>query len=317
MNINDWLIFVQIVDIGGLSAASRRLGIPKSTLSRRLSRLEDDFGSRLLNRRGRTFELTEAGHLFYKEAHDLAGRIADARERLTESSQQEGGILRMTAPKAPGGTFLGVWLAEFLQLHPNIRIELDLSDQIINLFEQGYDLAMRVGPLTDSSLIARKLGTSERILVASPEYINQHGQPDDPDELSQHNCIGFSEQHSGRGSWLLNHPKQNRKKKGSNKKSMQVDFYPVIRNDDMATTLCMAREGAGIAMIPAFVCNDSMQSGKLQRVLPQWYGPTAEFYLVYIERELMPNRLRLLVDFLTWKAQSEKWRLSMKKSTGG
>jgi DNA-binding transcriptional LysR family regulator len=302
MNINDWLTFVQIVDIGGLSAASRRLGTPKSTLSRRLSRLEDDFGSRLINRRGRRFELTEAGRLFYQEAHDLARQIADARERLSESSQQEGGILRMTAPKAPGGTFLGVWLAEFLQLHPNIRIELDLSDQMSNLFEQGYDLALRVGPLTDSSLIARKLGASERLLVAAPEYLKQHGHPEDPAELSKYNCIGFSEQRSGRGTWLLNRSKQSRKKQ-----STQVNFYPVIRNDDMATTLCMTREGAGIAMIPSFVCNDSLGSGQLQRVLPQWHGPTAEFYLVYMERELMPNRLRLLVDFLIQKARSGKW----------
>ena len=310
MNVNDWLIFVQIVDIGGLSAASRRLGIPKSTLSRRLSRLEDDFGSRLLNRRGRRFELTETGRMFYQEAHDLSGQIADARERLTENSQKEGGVLRMTAPKAPGGTFLGIWLAEFLQLHPHIRIELDLSDQMINLFEQGYDLAMRVGPLTDSSLIARKLGSSERILVASPAYIEQHGQPEEPAELSQHSCIGFSEQYSGRGSWLLHRTGKSRKKQ-----STQVDFYPVIRNDDMATTLCMAREGAGIAMIPAFVCKDSLQSGKLLPVLPQWYGPIAEFYLIYMERELMPNRLRLLVDFLMKKAQSDKWRLSLDAET--
>jgi DNA-binding transcriptional LysR family regulator len=302
MNINDWLTFVQIVDIGGLSAASRRLGVPKSTLSRRLSRLEDDFGSRLINRRGRRFELTEAGRLFYQEAHDLAGQVADAKERLSESSQQEGGILRMTAPKAPGGTFLGVWLAEFLQLHPHIRIELDLSDQISNLFEQSYDIALRVGPLTDSSLIARKLGTSERLLVAAPEYLKQHGHPEDPAELSKYDCIGFSEQRSGRGTWLLNRSKQSRKKQ-----STQVNFYPVIRNDDMATTLCMTREGAGIAMIPSFVCNESLVSGQLQRVLPQWYGPTAEFYLVYMERELMPNRLRLLVDFLIQKARSGKW----------
>jgi DNA-binding transcriptional LysR family regulator len=311
MNINDWITFVHIVDIGGLSAASRKLGIPKSTLSRRLSRLEDDFGSRLLNRRGRTFELTEAGRLFYQEAHNLAGQIADARERLSKNTQQKGGIVRMAAPKAPGGRFLGVWLAEFLLLHPHIRIELDLSDQMSNLFEHGYDLALRVGPLIDSSLIARKLGISERILVASPDYLNRQGSPETPTDLSSHSCIGFSEQHSGRVSWLLSKSSQVR-----NKQNTQVDFYPVIRNDDMSTTLCMTQAGAGISMIPIFVCKDSLKSGQLQRVLPQWYGPTAEFYLVYMERKLIPSRLRLLIDFLTQKARSEKWHLSMKKDTG-
>lgn len=120
MDLNDWLMFAQIVEIGGLSAASRQLGLPKSTLSRRLTKLEDDFGSRLVIRRGRTFELTEAGRLFYQETHRLTEQVANSTERLSEGTQQEGGSLRMTAPKTPGGYFLGTWLAEFLQLHPDI-----------------------------------------------------------------------------------------------------------------------------------------------------------------------------------------------------
>lgn len=299
MDINDWLIFVQIIDIGGLSPASRKLGIPKSTLSRRLSKLEVDFGSRLLNRRGRTFELTEAGHLFYQEARDLAEHVTNAKERLAESTQQEAGKLSMTAPKAVGGKFLGIWLAEFSQQHPHIRIELDLSDKMVNLFEKDYDLALRVGPLIDSSLIGRKLGKSERVLVASADYLKQHGSPDHPDDINQYHCIGFSEQRNGRASWSFN--------RAGNKKNIQVNFYPIIRNDDMVTTMCLAKAGAGIAMIPLFMCKDALENGQLQRVLPKWYGPIAEFYLVYLERKLMPNRLRLLVNFLIQKSIAEEW----------
>jgi DNA-binding transcriptional LysR family regulator len=301
VDLNDWLIFVQIVDMGGLSAASRRLGLPKSTLSRRLARLEDDFGSRLLVRRGRAFELTDDGRLFYQEARNLAEQVANAEERLAESSQSEGGTVRMTAPKAPGGQFLGIWLAEFFQLHPHIQIELDLSDHMVNMFEQGYDLALRVGPLADSTLVARKLGKSERILVAATNYIQKYGQPDSPAELTQHRCIGFGEQRSGLGSWVLSR----------GKRAKRVSFNPALRSDDMATTLRVTQAGAGIAMIPAFVCRESLESGELERILPQWYGPTAEFYLVYPERELMPKRVRLLVDFLTERARTENWRLSM------
>lgn len=295
MDLNDWLMFAQIVEIGGLSAAGRLLGVPKSTLSRRLTRLEDDFGSRLVIRRGRTFELTEAGRLFYQEARRLTEQVANSTERLSEGSQQEGGSLRMTAPKTPGGYFLGTWLAEFLQLHPNIRIELDLTDHMVNLYEQGYDLALRVGPLADSALIARRLGTSERILVAAPDYLNQYAQPESPTELSQHQCISFGEQRSGRSSWVLTHGTQ----------SLQVNFYSALRCDDMATTMRIAQAGAGITLIPAFVCRESLESGTLQRVLPQWAGPAAEFHLVYTERELMPNRVRLLIDFLTERARTE------------
>jgi len=301
MDLNDWLMFVQIVETGGLSAASRVLGVPKSTLSRRLSRLEKDFDSQLVIRRGRTFELTEAGRLFYKEARLLTEQVANSRERLAEGTQQEGGTLRMAAPKTPGGYFLGTWLAEFLHLHPNIRIELDLSDHMVNLFEQGYDLALRVGPLSDSSLIARKLGTSGRILVAAPDYLKQHGQPGSPGELTQHKCLSFGEQRSGRSSWVLTCGSQIR----------QVDFYSVLRCDDMATTMQLARSGAGIAQIPVFVCKESLESGSLQQILAQWYGPVAEFYLVYTQRELMPARVRMLIDFLSERARKEKWKLSL------
>lgn len=301
MDLNDWIVFVQIIDAGGLSAASRLLGVPKSTLSRRLTQLEDDIGSRLVTRRGRTFELTDTGRLFYQEALHLAEQVVSSTERLAESTHQEGGTLRMSAPKTPGGYFLGIWLAEFLQRYPHIHIELDLTDQIVNLFEQRYDLALRVGPMVDSSLIARKLGTSERILVAAPNYLKMYGHPKSPDDLSQHKCISFGEQRSGQSSWLLSH----------NKQTQRIKFHSALRCDDMATNLRLVQSGAGISMIPAFVCKESLNSGNLQQILSQWHGPIAEFYLVYTERELMPSRLRLLVDFLIERAQSEIWRLSM------
>ena len=297
MNINDWLIFAQIVEMGGLSIASRQLGLPKSTLSRRLSKLEDDFGARLLIRRGRTFELTDSGHLLYQEARDLTQHITDAKDRLAESTQREDGTVLMTIPKASGGEFMGIWLSAFIQQHPHIRIELDVSDHMLNLFEKGYDLALRVGPLADSTLLARKLGQSERILVASKDYIKQHGQPESPTELNQHHCIGFSEQQNGQELWIL----------ANDKKSERTKFIPVLRSNDMATTLRTAQAGAGIALIPTFVCREFIESGSLQQILPQWHGPTAEFYLVYPEKELMPKRVRLLVDFLIEQAQNENW----------
>jgi DNA-binding transcriptional LysR family regulator len=302
MDLNDWLIFAQVVEAGGLSAASRLLDVPKSTLSRRLTKLEDDFGSRLVIRRGRTFELTEAGRLFYQEARRLTEQVANSTERLSEGIQQEGGTLRMTAPKAPGGYFLGVWLAEFIQQYPHIHIELDLTDRTVNLYEQGYDLALRVGPMIDSSLIARKLGESERILVAAPEYLKLYGYPESPEELSQHKCISFGEHRSGQSSWVLS----------KNRQSQRINFHSALRCDDMATNMRLVQSGAGITMIPAFVCKESLASGSLQHILTQWYGPTPEFYLVYTERELMPNRLRLLIEFLTERSRAEKWRLSMR-----
>lgn len=301
MDLNDWIMFAEIVEFGGLSAASRVLGVPKSTLSRRLNKLENDFGSRLLIRSGRTFELSESGRLFYQEARLLKEQVANSTERLLEDTQREGGTIRMTAPKTPGGYFLGVWLAKFLQLHPQINIELDLNDHIVNLFEQGYDLALRVGPLADSTLIAKKLGVSERILVAAPEYLKQHGQPESPGDLAQHQCISFGEQRSGRSSWILT----------QGKRSQQVNFYSSLRCDDMSTAMRVAQAGAGITLIPTFVCRELLDPKVLQHTLPNWHGPAAEFYLVYTEKKLIPNRVRLLVDFLTEQARAETWRLSM------
>ncbi len=300
MDLNNWLLFVQLIDFGGLSAASRKLGLPKSTLSRRLTRLEDEFGARLLIRRGRTFELTDLGQTFYQEARRLTEHVNQANERLAELSNKEGGTLRMTAPKATGSQFLGIWLTEFYLTYPHIKIELDLNDQMVNIFEQGYDLALRVGPLTDSTLVARKIGYSERVLVATSRYINKFGQPDSPMALQQHKCVGFGEQRSGLCSWILKCGKQ----------SEHISFNPALRCDDMATISRVVQSGMGIAMIPVFVCRELLAAKKLHRILPQWSGPVAEFYLVYPERKLMPKRVQLLVNFLAKCAKTENWRLA-------
>jgi DNA-binding transcriptional LysR family regulator len=299
MNLNDWILFSQIVDAGGLTLASRKLGLPKSTLSRRLKKLESDFGACLLARRGRSFELTDAGHLLYQEAHHLAKQVVNAQDRLAEGMQREDGVIRMAAPRMPGATFLGTWLAEFLQQYPHIRIELDLSDNIVHLFDQGYDLALRVGPMVSSSLISRQLSKTQRILVASNSYVKQWGQPASPDELTKFRCISFSEQSSGRDTWMI---------KSGNSKLQRVNFRPVLRSNDMATILQVTQADAGIAMIPVFVCRDLLAKGKLQRILPKWNGPEAIFYLVYPEKELMPVRVRILVEFLLKKAELEPWR---------
>lgn len=299
MNLNNWILFSQIVDTGSLTKASKKLGIPKSTLSRRLSKLEDDFGMRLLTRRGRNFELTDAGHLFYQEALHLAEQVSNAKERLAESMQREEGVIKIAAPKMPGKTFLGIWLAEFINRYPHIHIQLDLSNSMIQLFDQGYDLALRVGPMVDSSLISRKLAKTQRILVASPEhYIQEHKQPTIPKDLRQHRCISFSEQFSGQETWIIK----------NKERSQQIHFKPAFRSNDMATTLQITQSGGGIALIPFFVCRDLLEQGRLQRILPEWSGPEAEFYLVYPEKELMPIRVKILLEFLSEKAQKEQYR---------
>ena len=139
------------------------------------------------------------------------------------------------------------------------------------------------------------------MLVAAADYIDRDGQPTSPAELTQHQCIGFGEQRSGLGSWVLTR----------GRRTQRVSFNPVLRCDDMATLLRVTQSGTGIAMIPAFVCRELLESGTLQRVLPQWNAPVAELFLVYPERELMPKRVRLLVDFLARRARKENWRLSM------
>jgi DNA-binding transcriptional LysR family regulator len=297
LDINRWLIFAHIVDFGGLSEASRRLGLPKSTLSRHLANLEAETGVRLLNRQGRTLKLTDAGQLLYEESRQIAALVANASERLKDQTAREGGTIRMTAPKTPGGLFLGAWLAKFLQAHPDIRIELDLDDRMLNLHEHAYDIALRVGPLQDSSLLARPLARSARWLVATPDYLARHGRPESPEQLETLPCIGFGEQRSGHGVWTLERGKRTR----------QVRYKPVLRCDDMATSLQVCLNGAGIALIPAFVCQDALAAGELERVLPAWQGQPAQFYLVYAERKLLPKRVRWLIEHLVECGKTVAW----------
>ena len=189
MDLNETLIFARIVQAGSFTGAAKELGMPKSTVSRKLSELEERLGARLLQRTTRKLSLTELGQIYYRDCERIVAQLEEAEVSITELQAEPRGLLRITAPLNFG--FLGGIVADFLDHNAPLQVELVCTDRMVDLVEEGFDIGIRVGRLSDSSLIARSLGSGYGIAVASPPYLKLHGKPRNPADLKGHECIWF------------------------------------------------------------------------------------------------------------------------------
>ncbi|MCD6061002.1 MAG: Transcriptional regulator, LysR family, partial [Moraxellaceae bacterium] len=191
MDLNDVAVFEKVVSEGSLTAAASRLNQPKSSVSRALSRLEADLGVRLLQRTTRKLHLTEAGRLFFDRTKRVLGELREAEQAVTQLQEAPRGNLRITMPVELGMKFMGRVVAEFMQRHPEVSIEAELSGRMVDLVQEGFDLALRIGEFADSSLVARRLGNLSGRFYASPAYLARHGLPKKPEDLGAHEVILF------------------------------------------------------------------------------------------------------------------------------
>jgi DNA-binding transcriptional LysR family regulator len=189
LDLNDIVVFARVIEAGSFTAAARLLGMPKTTVSRRIAALEREVGVRLLQRTTRSLNVTDAGRLYYEESSQALRTIEDANLRLAEARAEPSGTIRISAPVGFGGYFLSSAIFDFLATYPKTKVELCLTDDKLNLVENGIDLSFRTGILPDSTLIARKLGSTHRILCASPNYLARHGAPVVPADLARHHCV--------------------------------------------------------------------------------------------------------------------------------
>ena len=196
--------FVEVVSKGSFSQAARQLGISKSYVSKHISRLEDRLGARLLNRTTRQLTLTEAGQLFYDRCVMVLQELAQAERSVNQLQASPRGTLRMSVPVSFGVRFLSPLVATFRERYPELNVEVAFSDRLVNIIDEGFDLAVRIGKLSDSSLHARKLADTRNLLCASPGYIKEHGAPSHPSELRQHNCLRYAYQSTG-NTWRVVH----------------------------------------------------------------------------------------------------------------
>jgi DNA-binding transcriptional LysR family regulator len=286
--------FARIVSAGSLSAAARALDVPVSVVSKRLSLLEASLGTRLLQRTTRRQTLTEEGRLFHARVLRILDEVEQAEALLAQRRDGVHGLLRITAPGEFGRRWLAPIAAAFQDLHPQVTIQLELGDAIVDLLDSGIDLAIRYGALADSSLVARALAPNYRVLCASPAYLERHGEPRTPGELAGHRCIVIGDQR--RTDWKFD---------GGETAPVRVDAAFLTNDGGAAQQLALA--GSGIALKSIWDVGDDLAAGRLIRVLPNHAMAAAPLHAVYPHQRNLAPRVRLFVGYLKDKLQ-EAWR---------
>lgn len=287
---NDLLIFAHVADLGSFSRAADKVGLPKSTVSRRLAALEQQLGERLLLRTTRRQTLTEFGALLLEHARQVVAEV-EAVAALRERRQAvPSGRLRVSMPSDLASLMLADHLAAFAATYPEVSLELDLSARRVDLLSEGFDLAVRMGDLpSDSLLAARRLKVLSVGLYAAPGYLAEHGHPQAPQDLAAHQCVRLLGRQGEPASWVLTQG------------DVRWEDVPPGRlaANSPETLLRLARAGAGIAAVPDVFATSDVQRGSLVRVMADWAMPAQAASAVFPERKLMPPKTRVFIDMLT------------------
>jgi DNA-binding transcriptional LysR family regulator len=288
MDLNRAAIFVRVVDEGGFTAAARTLHLPKSSVSRAVSLLEEELGARLLQRSTRKIRLTEAGTTFYERASRGIAGVEEAAAAVGDLQASLRGPIRITAPGDAGVWLLAPLVSRFVELHPTVHLDVVLTQRVVDLVAEGVDFALRAGTLRDSSLVARKLGRVEAGLYAAPSYLARRGTPGRVADLARHDCILFRADR-GRVTWTLNGPDHEER----------VEVTGPVAGDDFSFLHRIVLGGTGIGLLPSFLCRAAVDEGGLVRVLPRYAWRTAgSFHLVYSSARYLPHRAAVFRDFL-------------------
>ncbi len=296
MDLNAIRTFCRTVEAGNLTAAARLLHITKSVASRRIQTLEDDLGVKLLNRSTRGVAPTDVGIAFYERALAILADLEEAEQSVKCAGGRLVGQLRFTAPRSFTDLHLAKPISIFLQQHPDLRCEMNLTDERVDIIGGGYDLGLRIVPnLKDSSLIARKLVPMRNHVAASPAYLAEHGVPQTPDDLKGHTALLYSNLATNTQWWLLKDGKPH---------VARVQGRMVSNSGTMQ--LVAAKEGLGLVMMPRFYLHDALEKGELVEVLKEWSVPQTFLYALYPDRRLLPLKVRVFIDFLAdWFAKEE------------
>lgn len=286
---NDLLLFARIAEAGSLSAAALRVGLPKSTVSRRLAALEAQLGERLMQRTTRKLVLTQIGQALLEHARQVVDETEAAAALAQHRQAQPRGRLRISMPADFATVVLGPLLASFVQQHPAITLELDLSPRRVDLIGEGFDLALRMGELVDdATLAARRIATFSNGLYASPAYLKRRGRPRAPEALLEHDTLRILTRTGEPAPWVLS--------RGGERRELAPPARATANAPDLLTLL--ARQGAGITAVADHFAEPHVAAGELVPVLPEWDLPGAPAWAVFPGRRLMPARTRVFLDAL-------------------
>lgn len=290
-HLNDLKLAIRIADLQNISAASRELNLTPAAASAALKRLEQRLNCQLFVRSTRKMQLTEEGQLFIESSREAIKILELASNTLNNNNDQLSGDLGLSMPSDLGRNIVSAWLDEFLELTPSLTLTLYLSDHMGDLMEQKIQLALRYGHLADSTLKRRYLTSSPRYVVASPAYLNKHGQPNSPAELQQHKLL----------NWNLGKKNQQQWSFTNNNQSMQVSISPIKTTNDGALLRQWAIAGHGIAYKNWIDIAEDVEQGRLQILLKDYLTEDIPLQLVYLQTEYPRKQLRMMIDFLQQK----------------
>ena len=288
-DLNDLVYFAEVVDRGGFAAAGRALGLPKSRLSRRVAELEARLGVRLLQRTTRKLSLTAVGEQYHRHCVAMREDAQAAADAVAQAQTEPRGTIRIACPVTLAQTTLGPILPQFLDRYPLVRVDMRISNRVVDLVEEGFDVALRVRPtLEDSgSLVVKNFGLTQTLLVASPAQLARQGQPRTVTELGQLDTVNMSSA-DGRSTWQLVDPQ------GTTHNYVHQPRYVA---DDLLTLKLAVLKGTGIGMLPDYMCSDEMRTGQLVPALPGWAPRAGIFHAVYPSRRGLVPAVRRFLDF--------------------
>lgn len=281
--------FVRVVDAGSLSGAARSLPSSLTAVSRQVSALEQHFGTKLLHRTTRRLALTDDGRILYDRAKTILGEFKQVEATLSTGHHEPSGRLRIAAPTLIGRLLIAPMLAEFLRRYPAVSVDLQLVDRPVDMLEEDVHLALRIGHLPDSDLVARKLGDIQMIVCASPSYLEQRGVPQTPAELSGHDCLAFSEM-PGAAEWRFLE---------QSKPRWKVPISPRLWANSLDALVVAAKQGAGLVRVPSWQVKDEISAGHLRRLLQDYEPPPAPIHLLSQSSRLASPKTRAFADYLT------------------
>lgn len=291
-------VFAQVVEAGSFAKAAERLGLSTSATSRQVAELESHLHARLLNRTTRRVSLTESGRAYYERAVQLLADLEEAEQEASRAAVVPRGTIKLTTSVNFGVRHVAPAIAAFLARHAEVRFDISLSDRVVDLVEEGFDLAIRIGVSGSENLVARKLGETRPLACASAQYLKAHGVPQVPEDLARHNCFTY-EYVTPRNLWRF-------RDAAGNERAVRVGGNLHSNNGDLLAEA--AAQGAGVVFEPAFIVGPEVRAGRLVRLLQDFAAPPMPIYAVYPSRKHLSAKVRLFVDFLVERyADAPDW----------
>ncbi|MFA5956843.1 LysR substrate-binding domain-containing protein [Hyphomicrobium sp.] len=287
-DLNDIAVFVKVAQFGSFTQAARALSMPVSTVSRKVTSLEDQLGITLIQRTTRKLSLTAQGRAYYDQCSEPLSRLVDAENALTQTQRKPEGLLKVSVPVTLGQEPFYAFLSTFLRKYPGIHVDLFITNLFVDLIAENVDVAIRFGELSDSTLVAKRIGRSVRYLVASPEYLKGRLAPAKPEDLASHQCILLNGRNNEVEWHLVN-----------GRKSVKLRVAGPVSSRDFQSVSAFTYRGHGIGLLPSGYCEEQIRRRELVRILPEWSSPEILVHTVYPTRRFVPSKLQVFLEQLS------------------